>query len=169
MNAIEIPVVLAPAVIVVDAILIPGIDEIGSEAIGERARQHEVDPVVAAFAIVGDPAGRLASLYQALVETLGVSVHQQVQILADSKIQSRTDVSQLFAFQTEVGWIEGAREGSRRLVEHAGRRGKAQRRRKLIVESDAWRKEALLTEPIVVVTQAGSKTGSSPVEHLLSV
>src|SRR5688572_2869470 len=113
MNAIEIPVVLAPTVIVIDAILIPGIDEIRSEAIGECARQHEVDPVVAAFAIVGDPAGRLASFYQALVETLRVYVHQQIQILTDSKIQPRADVSQLLVLQAEVSRIESPGEISR--------------------------------------------------------
>src|SRR5690606_11520693 len=52
MNAIEIPIVLASAVVVVDAIPIPGIDEIGSEAFVECAREHDVDAAVGAFAIV---------------------------------------------------------------------------------------------------------------------
>jgi hypothetical protein len=122
MNAIEIPVVLAPTVIVIDAILIPGIDEIGSKTIGECARKHEVDAAVAAFAIVADLAGYPAAFHEALVDALGVCVHEQIQILADSKIQARSDVSELLVLQAEVSRIESACEISRRFLEHAGRR-----------------------------------------------
>src|SRR5690606_21659487 len=114
MNAIEIPVVLAPTVIVVDAILIPGIDEIGSKTIGECARKHEVDAAVGAFAIVADLAGYLAAFHEAAVDALGVCVHQQIQILANSKIQSCADVSELLVLQAEVGRIQSAGEISRR-------------------------------------------------------
>src|SRR5688572_16013755 len=113
MNAIEIPVVLAPTVIVIDAIPIPGIDEIGSKTIGEGARQHEVDAAVAAFAIVADLAGYRAAFHEATVDALGVCVHQQIQILADSKIQSRADVCELLVLQAEVSRIESAGEISR--------------------------------------------------------
>src|SRR5690606_18123240 len=65
MNAIEIPVVLAPAVNVIDAILIPGIDEIGSKTIVECARKHDVEAAVAAFAIVADLAGYPAAFHEA--------------------------------------------------------------------------------------------------------
>src|SRR5690606_3385735 len=43
MNAIEVPVVLASTVIVVDAIPIPGIDEVVGKTIIECAREHDVD------------------------------------------------------------------------------------------------------------------------------
>src|SRR5690606_30210168 len=122
MNAIEIPVVLASTVIVVDAILIPGIDEIGSKTLVECARKHDVDTAVAAFAIVADLAGYAAAFHEAAIDALRVCVHQQIQILADSKIESRADVSELLVLQAEVGRIESAGQISRRFVEHAGRR-----------------------------------------------
>src|SRR5690606_6805154 len=122
MNAIEVPVVLASTVIVVDAIPIPGIDEVGGKTIIECAREHDGDAAVAAFAIVRDLAGDPAAFHEAAVDALGVGVHQQIQILADSKIESRADVSELLVLQAEVGRIERAGQVSWRFVEHAGRR-----------------------------------------------
>ena len=136
MLAIEVRVVLATTIVVINPESIPRIGEVGRPAAGESARQHDINTGVGALAGVRDPEVGAAVRHEQVVELLIVGFDHQVEVVRPLIIQPKSEMNELLTLQVEILRVRRSGKVARGLVENARRCRESQARGYRVVEGN---------------------------------